>query len=145
MNPTVRAAAVLIEDGRILLVRQQVSPERGWSLPGGHVEPGETLEECLLREMQEETGLEVALDRLLYVCDRIEGDSHVVHITFVPRRVGGELGARRPPSAEPIQEARMVPVDSLTDYGFSERFQGIVEAGFPNSGTYQGAVSDIGL
>jgi ADP-ribose pyrophosphatase YjhB (NUDIX family) len=140
MRPKIRPTAVLIEDEEILLVEQHVagSLPRAWSLPGGAVEHGET---------REETGLDIAVDRLLYVCDRIEGDEHVVHITFAVKRVGGRLtrGVEPEPCAHPIRSAKMVPLTSLCDYGFQHRFRELAEAGFPNSGTYQGPVSNIGL
>jgi ADP-ribose pyrophosphatase YjhB (NUDIX family) len=62
MNPKVRATTVLIEDGCILLLEQQVTESLGrkWSLPGGTLEVGETLEACVVRETREETGLDVA-------------------------------------------------------------------------------------
>jgi ADP-ribose pyrophosphatase YjhB (NUDIX family) len=149
VNPTVRATAVLIENGLVLLVEQRLSAceDRAWSLPGGRVRPGETVRECLVREVREETGLDIAVGRLLYVCDRIAGDGHVVHITFAVRRVGGELslGSEPEPDAEPIRTVTMVPLKSLAEYGFSKRFCKLAEAGFPDSGTYQGPVSNIGL
>ena len=53
-------AVVRDDAGRLLLIRRGHEPSRGlWSLPGGRVEPGETLEEAVVREVREETGLEV--------------------------------------------------------------------------------------
>ena len=149
MNPQVRATAVLIEDDHILLTEQKVTESlaRSWSLPGGTLETGETLEACVIREMKEETGLEVAVDRLLYVCDRIMDDHHVVHITFAVKRVGGRLQTGVEPEdwANPIKSVRMVPLSELHAYGFSERFCELARSGFPDGGTYQGTVSNIGL
>ena len=50
----IRVTGVLIEDGKILLVKQRVSDERYWSLPGGRLEHSETIENALIREMGEE-------------------------------------------------------------------------------------------
>lgn len=146
-GPKVRATAVLVEQGGILLVEQRVSATRSWSLPGGGVEPGESLEECVIREVREETGLRVAVDELLYVCDRIQENQHTVHITFAVRRLGGDLrlGSEPEPDAQPIHSVRMVPIDALVSYGFSSRFCELAEMDFPDRGRYCGAVSNIGL
>jgi len=148
MVPIVRPTAVLVEDGLILLVEQRVGQSaRAWSLPGGALESGETIEACIVREMWEEAGLDVRLDRLLYVCDRIEGDCHVVHLTFAVTRVGGKLrtGTEPEPGAQPIKSARMMPFESLQDCGFGKKFCELVRDGFPERGTYQGLVTNIGL
>ena len=55
----VRVTGLVIEDDRILLLNQDTDAARSWSLPGGKVEDGETLAAALVREMREETGLEV--------------------------------------------------------------------------------------
>jgi ADP-ribose pyrophosphatase YjhB (NUDIX family) len=67
------------------------------------------------------TGLDVAIERLLYVCDRIADGRHVVHVTFSVRRIGGRIhvGAEPEPGANPIHSVRMVPLASLPDYDFS--------------------------
>lgn len=87
----IRVTGIVIEDDRILLINQDTDGMRSWSLPGGKVKAGETLEHALIREMREETGIEVEVGRLLYVCDHVA--THVVHITFEARRVGGIMGA----------------------------------------------------
>lgn len=149
MVPKVRATAVLVEMEHILLVEQRVTESlaRSWSLPGGTLEFGETLEECIVREIKEETGLDVVVDRLLYVCDRLQDRRHVVHITLAVKRMGGrlEMGIEPEAGAHPIKSVKMVPLASLGVYGFSERFCRLASAGFPGSGSYQGAVANIGL
>ncbi|AIE80308.1 Nudix hydrolase family protein [Bacillus cereus] len=78
----VRVTGILIEDEKVLLVKQRVA-NRNWSLPGGRVENGETLEEAVIREMREETGLEVNIQKLLYVCDKPDASPSLLHITFL--------------------------------------------------------------
>jgi ADP-ribose pyrophosphatase YjhB (NUDIX family) len=97
--------------------------------------------------MREETGLDVAIERLLYVCDRIADGQHAVHITFAVKRIGGCLhtGTEPEPGANPIHSVSMVPLTVLAEYDFSERFITLAMQGFPNAGTYQGAVENIGL
>ena len=149
MNQKVRATIVLIESDQILLVQQKVtdSLERNWSLPGGTLEAGETLEACAIRETKEETGLDVSLERLLYICDRIQDDNHVVHITFAVKREGGclQVGIEPEPDANPITDVKMVPLESLCEFGYTQRFRDLAMAGFPESGSYQGLVQNIGL
>ena len=105
----VRVTGVLVEGERLLLVRQAVTPTRGWSLPGGSVEPGETLETAMVREIKEETGLDVSVSRLLYLAEIPE--ESLLHVTFELTREGGDL---RLPSNEvdgnPISDVRFEQV-----------------------------------
>ena len=68
----VGVGGVVIDDGRALLIRRGSEPLRGeWSIPGGTLELGETLQEGVARELREETGLEVRVLDLIEVFDRI--------------------------------------------------------------------------
>ena len=83
-------AVVRDADGRLLLVRRGQEPSAGlWSLPGGRVEPGESIAEAAAREVLEETGLRVSVGRLLASVDI--GD-YLVH-DFAATVVGGRLQA----------------------------------------------------
>lgn len=116
LQPIVKVAGVLVEDGKILLVEQKVTASRRWAQPGGRLELGETLEQGLIREMKEETGLDVSVDELLYVSDRITDDAHIVLISFLVSRKGGSLGTGHGTefSRGKIGSVKMLPISSTT-------------------------------
>ena len=113
-------AAVIEVDGEVMLVRQQgpTDPEPAWALPGGRVEPGESLIEALARELMEETGL--TLDEvsptLLYVCEVIDPHDATHSVASVFRvRVRPDSGPINDPDGF-IQEARFVPMADAIAY-----------------------------
>ena len=68
--------ALIEKQGRYLLIEESKQPVCGtWNLPGGHVEPGETLVDAILREVREEAGVEVSLDGLMFM-DHLPARSH---------------------------------------------------------------------
>jgi ADP-ribose pyrophosphatase YjhB (NUDIX family) len=90
--------AVVVREGRVLLVKRRHEPLAGqWSLPGGAVEVGETLEACLMREMIEETGLHIRVGPVVEVLDRITRDDdgrvmyHFVLVDYLCWPTGGTL------------------------------------------------------
>jgi len=106
-RPVVGIGGVIIDGGRTLLIRRGSEPLRGeWSIPGGTLELGETLEEGVARELLEETGLVVRVGELIEVFDRIYAEDgkiaaraqkkprfHYVIVDYLCERIGGEARA----------------------------------------------------
>ncbi len=146
-GPTkVRPTGVLLQNGRVLLIKQSVTAKRQWSLPGGRLEKGETIERCLVRELKEETGLDVRVAYLLYVTDRFSATDQVVHMMFLVESLESNP---LPPewthedphssgSSEPLRRIRMVPLAELETYGFGATFGRMARDGFPDRGSYKG-------
>lgn len=109
--------AIVLDKGALLLVKRDREPARGlWSLPGGRVEAGETLREALVREVREETGIEIDVDGLIGVAERIVRDDdgaiafHYVILDYACTPRGTEVTA-----GDDASEARWVPVGELSD------------------------------
>ena len=117
-RPVVGVGAVVLDAGRVLLVKRGHAPLKGqWSLPGGRVETGETLEQAVAREVLEETGVTIEVGPIVEVLDRISRDvdgrveHHFVLIDFVATPSGGVLR-----SASDAEDAAWVPLPELPTY-----------------------------
>ncbi len=119
--PIIGVGAVVIDEGKVLLVRRGQEPLKGeWSLPGGALELGETLEQGVVREVLEETGLTVAPAGIVEVLDRITLDRitlgepsgrvryHYVLVDFLCHVAGGAVRA-----GSDADEARWVGQEEL--------------------------------
>ncbi len=119
--PRVGVGAVILDGTRVLLARRGRAPSAGkWSIPGGLVDVGERLEDTLLREIEEESGLRVRLLGLCGVIDRVvrEQDAvryHYVIIDYAAEPVGGRLRA-----GSDAAEVRWVELDELDRYDTTE-------------------------
>ena len=115
-GPRLAVGAVIVAhraDGpHVVLARRANPPMKGrWSLPGGRVERGETLERALVREILEECGVTVRLLRLLEVIELIDGDSHHVVLDYECAVVEGSLRA-----GDDAAEVAWVPAYDLAEY-----------------------------
>ena len=122
-RPIVAVGGVLFIDDRVVLVKRRHAPLAGcWSLPGGAVEVGETLQEGVRRELREEIGIEVTVGPLIELLDRITRDDsgriryHYVLADYLCGRVSGTL--------RPGSDARTVALAdpaALASYELTER------------------------
>ena len=93
-RPSLTTDGILVVDDRICLVRRKYAPFAGMhALPGGFVEYGERVEECVVREFKEETGLDIKIKRLLGVYSDPNRDprGHTVSVVYVLSLIGGKL------------------------------------------------------
>ena len=120
-RPIVAVGAVILDAGRVLLVRRGQEPLKGeWSLPGGAVEAGETLQAALMREVREETSLDIVVGPVVEVLDSIRRDAdgraeyHYVIIDYACRvRDATSTTAAHGTDASDVQ---WVPVGELGRY-----------------------------
>lgn len=128
-RPIFGVGAVVFAGGKVLLVRRAKAPREGaWSLPGGAQKLGETAQEALVREVREETGLEVRPTRLLAVVDIIEreGDAVSRHYTvadYLAKVEGGDLHA-----GGDAGDARWFTRDELEEIELTPKAREIIEA-----------------
>lgn len=114
--PEVTTHAILLDETRtqILLIKW-IDPlgQKVWGFPGGHIKIGEKVEDAVVREVKEETGYDIKVERLLGVCDNIVRDDHsrnvIAHFTniiWIAKIVSGNLDFQ---GDEEIIKARWVP------------------------------------
>jgi 8-oxo-dGTP diphosphatase len=127
-GPAVGVGAIVFDGrGRVLLVRRGGPPKVGfWTVPGGRLEPGETLVECCRREALEETGLEVEPGPIVAVADRAAEGFHYVIVDFVAVLRSAEVPEPRP--ATDAADARWVDPEDLQAYPLVEGLAAVIHA-----------------
>ena len=108
---------VIEQDGKILLGKRKNTFGSGtWALPGGHLEYGEKISDCLNRELNEELGITPIDFFLIGVFDDIESRGHHVHVAFKITKFDGEISLKEPHKCE---ELRSFFLDQLPKEMFS--------------------------
>jgi 8-oxo-dGTP diphosphatase len=138
-RPVVGIGGVIIDDGRTLLIRRGSEPLRGeWSIPGGTLELGESLEEGVARELLEETGIVVRVTELIEVFDRIYADDeniapqahrkprfHYVIVDYLCERISGE-----PRAGSDVTDVALAGEDELAKFHLTETATRILKKAF---------------
>ena len=129
-RPYLAVSAAIFRDGCVLIVRRGRPPAHGlYTLPGGGVELGETLEQAVMREVREETGLAIAPLALVGFREAIARDAagrierHFVILPFAARWIAGEIAL-----SEELAEADWRRPDALADLKTTEGLAEIVAA-----------------
>jgi 8-oxo-dGTP diphosphatase len=124
-QPVVGIGAVIIQEGKIALIKRGNEPSKGkWTIPGGLVELGESLEASVIRETKEEVCLDVDNPSLIGVVDNIDLDEqgrvkyHYVIIDYLVHVIAGTIQA-----ASDAEELRWVPFNEVESYNLTASFR----------------------
>jgi mutator protein MutT len=124
-RPVVGVGAVILDGDSILLEKRKNAPSKGkWSVPGGLVELGEDVEQAVIREVKEETGLEVYEPRFIDVVNYVSlGEKgavmyHYVILDYLVTVRSGELEA-----ASDADALKWVPFNEVEEYDLTESFR----------------------
>jgi 8-oxo-dGTP diphosphatase len=116
-QPFAAVSVVVMKNKSVLLIKRAHDPKTGYySVPGGVVDLGEKFEDAAIREVEEETGIKIKIERLIDVIDNITQDEngvrfHYVLIGVLAKAVGGTFI-----SSNESLDTRWVPFDELTNY-----------------------------
>ena len=126
IRPHIGVGIMLVRDKTLLLVKRKYNPDAGyWSIPGGHLDVGENVQDAAVREAYEETGFKTKVTKLAGIIDKIMYDKegkieyHYVLINYFVEQIEGDPN-QPPKAADDALEARFAPFNELQNYKLTD-------------------------
>lgn len=112
MQYTAVTAALILDNGKVLLAQRKSGAQQSlkWEFPGGKLEPGETPEECLTREIEEELNIDIQVQNIFTAVVHSYGDRNILLLAYLCRKTGGT------PSTRDCNDFQWVSINSLLEY-----------------------------
>lgn len=117
--PNTRVSVIVINgEGQILLVKHRKGARQYWVLPGGRLEYGEDFQECGVREVKEETGLDVEIEKIVFLSEAIAPDRsrHIVNVFLCAKLTGGTMKIGNEPVLAAVEFMSLEELKNLTLY-----------------------------
>ena len=126
IRPHIGVGILLIRNNHLLLVKRKYNPDAGyWSIPGGHLDLGEKVQDAAIREAYEETGFKTEITKLAGIINKIMYDEkgkieyHYVLINYFVKQIEGDVD--QPPVADDdALDAKFVPFEELKNYKLTD-------------------------
>jgi len=115
-NKIIRCAGVVLDENKnVLLIRSNYGGKEYWILPGGGLEFGESLHDCVIREIKEESNIDVTPKSLIFMDENLEKNRHMIHFTYLctPNSLNVVTGTDPDHEEEIIKEAKFVSLSEL--------------------------------
>ncbi|MEJ2248123.1 MAG: NUDIX hydrolase [Candidatus Lokiarchaeota archaeon] len=132
-RPHIGVGVMMVRDNKLLLVKRKYNPDANmWSIPGGHLDLGENVENAAEREAFEETGIKVKVTKLAGIIDKIMYDDdgkieyHYVLLNYFVNQIEGKSN-QKPVADDDALDAKFVPFEELKDYNLTKSLVKLLE------------------
>lgn len=117
----VRACGVCWDNDKLLMVNHaSITPTNFWAPPGGGIEFGQSVDECLIREFKEETGLVIKPEQFLFGCEYILKPIHSIELFYSVKIDSGKLKTGMDPEIQIIKDVRFMTLEELSKIPLQE-------------------------